>query len=99
MSSYMVPKALMVSLLPLIFFLILFYCENFQLLTVSTTEVKIRIKKYLKAQLDNDYGTPEKWIRGIGWDQANFGGAMPTAVNKLNIYPLPDITSVVTYLL
>ncbi|RPB09937.1 hypothetical protein P167DRAFT_510079 [Morchella conica CCBAS932] len=45
----------------------------------SIDEVKIRIKKYLKAQLDNDYGTPEKWIRGIGWDQANFGGAMPTA--------------------
>lgn len=43
-------------------------------------EVKIRIKDYLATHPGQ--GTKEKWIRGIGWDQAYFGGLMPTAVDK-----------------
>lgn len=45
----------------------------------TCAEVKIRIKDYLLTH--PGYGTKEKWIRGIGWDQAYFGGMMPTAVD------------------
>ncbi|RPA97694.1 hypothetical protein L873DRAFT_1836286 [Choiromyces venosus 120613-1] len=43
----------------------------------SIDEVKTRIKEYLKE--NPTHGTKEKWIRGIGWDQKNFGGVMPVA--------------------
>jgi len=45
-------------------------------------EVIRRIKKFLKAHAGEGYGTREKWVRGIGWDQAFFGGLMPTAVRN-----------------
>lgn len=45
----------------------------------SVAEVRIRIKEFLKKHQGEGYGSREKWIRGIGWDQAYFGGVMPTA--------------------
>ncbi|KAF4628671.1 hypothetical protein G7Y89_g9481 [Cudoniella acicularis] len=45
----------------------------------SMNEVRERIKDFLKAHKNEGYGTRDKWIRGIGWDQAYFGGVMPTA--------------------
>jgi predicted amidohydrolase YtcJ len=50
----------------------------------SMQEVKSRIKEWLARHKGEGYGTRDKWIRGIGWDQAYFGGVMPTAV--WNIY-------------
>jgi hypothetical protein len=46
----------------------------------SVAEIRTRIKDFLKVHEGEEYGTREKWIRGIGWDQAYFGGVMPTAV-------------------
>ena len=46
----------------------------------SVAEMRTRIKDFLEAHKSEGYGTREKWIRGIGWDQAYFGGVMPTAV-------------------
>jgi predicted amidohydrolase YtcJ len=46
----------------------------------SIDEVIFSIKEFLKAHKGEGYGTREKWVRGIGWDQAYFGGVMPTAV-------------------
>ncbi|CAZ80826.1 unnamed protein product [Tuber melanosporum] len=43
----------------------------------SVDEIKTRIKEYLKK--NPTHGNQEKWIRGIGWDQKNFGGVMPVA--------------------
>lgn len=45
----------------------------------SINEVIIRILDFLKAHEGEGYGTREKWVRGVGWDQAYFGGVMPTA--------------------
>ncbi|TAQ86172.1 hypothetical protein B7494_g5503 [Chlorociboria aeruginascens] len=45
----------------------------------SIKEVRVRIKEFLKKHRDEGYGSREKWLRGIGWDQAYFGGIMPTA--------------------
>ncbi|KAL7272245.1 hypothetical protein RUND412_004953 [Rhizina undulata] len=42
-------------------------------------DVKARIKEYLKTH--PKAGTRENWIRGIGWDQANFNSIMPTAAD------------------
>ena len=50
----------------------------------SVVEMRERIKRYLKERKGEGWGTREKWIRGIGWDQKYFGGVMPTAV----CYPL-----------
>jgi len=47
----------------------------------SIQEVRERIKTFLKQHEGEGYGTREKWIRGIGWDQKYFGGVMPTAVS------------------
>ncbi len=47
----------------------------------SVLEVRTRIKEFLKKHQGEGYGSREKWIRGIGWDQAYFGGVMPTAVS------------------
>jgi predicted amidohydrolase YtcJ len=49
--------------------------------------VRTRIKDFLKAHKGEGYGTREKWIRGVGWDQAHFGGVMPTAVCLLLFGP------------
>jgi hypothetical protein len=46
----------------------------------SIDEVRTRIKEFLKSHRGEGYGAPDKWIRGVGWDQAHFGGVMPTAV-------------------
>ncbi|KAH8601773.1 amidohydrolase family-domain-containing protein [Bisporella sp. PMI_857] len=42
-------------------------------------EVISRVKKFLADHAGEGYGTRKKWVRGIGWDQAHFGGVMPTA--------------------
>ena len=47
----------------------------------SMEEVRRRILKYLEEHEGEGYGTREKWIRGVGWDQKYFGGVMPTAVS------------------
>lgn len=46
----------------------------------SIEEVIMKVKDFLSAHPGEGYGTREKWIRGIGWDQAYFDGIMPTAV-------------------
>lgn len=46
----------------------------------SVAEIRTRIKEFLNAHEGEGYGTRYRWIRGIGWDQAYFGGVMPTAV-------------------
>src|ERR1700710_3152673 len=46
----------------------------------SIDEVRTRIKKFLDSHRGEGYGAHDKWIRGVGWDQAHFGGVMPTAV-------------------
>jgi hypothetical protein len=55
----------------------------------SIGEVRTRIKDFLEKHEGEGYGSREKWIRGIGWDQKYFGGVMPTAVSP----PTPSITS------
>lgn len=49
----------------------------------SMNEVRERIKEFLIKHEGEGYGTREKWVRGIGWDQKYFGGVMPTAVSPL----------------
>ena len=44
----------------------------------SKTEIRTRIADYLETHPDE--GNGHSWIRGMGWDQAGFGGVMPTAV-------------------
>jgi hypothetical protein len=46
----------------------------------SVAEIRERITDFLNVHHGEGYGTRSKWIRGIGWDQAYFGGVMPTAV-------------------
>ena len=47
----------------------------------SIEDVRTKIKDFLSFHDGEMYGTRDKWIRGIGWDQAYFGGVMPTAVS------------------
>jgi hypothetical protein len=47
----------------------------------SVEDVRERIKEFLKRHQGEGYGTRDKWVRGIGWDQKYFGGVMPTAVS------------------
>jgi predicted amidohydrolase YtcJ len=49
----------------------------------SVEEMRERIKAFLKEHRGQGYGTRDKWIRGVGWDQKFFGGVMPTAVSYL----------------
>lgn len=51
----------------------------------SLEEVRRRIKEYML--LHPEAGSEERWIRGVGWDQAAYG-RMPTAVS--NTIPSPD---------
>jgi hypothetical protein len=44
----------------------------------SMDEVHKRLIAY-KA-VNPEAGTSDQWLRGVGWDQANFGGKWPTAV-------------------
>lgn len=46
----------------------------------SIDDVRTRIKDFLKSHKGEGYGSRDKWIRGVGWDQAHFEGVMPTAV-------------------
>ena len=46
----------------------------------SVAEIRTRIKDFLRAHEGEGYGTRDKWVRGVGWDQAYFAGVMPTAV-------------------
>ena len=46
----------------------------------SLDEVRARIKDFLSRHSGEGYGSPHKWVRGIGWDQRYLGGVMPTAV-------------------
>lgn len=50
----------------------------------SMEEVRKRIRAFLEIHKGEGYGSREKWIRGIGWDQAFFGGVMPTAVSSMS---------------
>ncbi|TVY68865.1 putative amidohydrolase, partial [Lachnellula suecica] len=45
----------------------------------SLEDIRSRIKEFMSMHKGERYGTREKWIRGIGWDQKYFGGLMPTA--------------------
>ncbi|KAI9645307.1 hypothetical protein NHQ30_006042 [Ciborinia camelliae] len=45
----------------------------------SVDAVRVRVKEWLVRHKEEGYGGREKWIRGVGWDQAHFGGVMPTA--------------------
>lgn len=49
----------------------------------SVEDVRTKIKDFMKAHKGEGYGSRDKWIRGVGWDQAHFGGIMPTAVGFL----------------
>ncbi|KAF2759553.1 amidohydrolase [Pseudovirgaria hyperparasitica] len=42
-------------------------------------DVRLRVRAYL--EMNAGTGSREDWLRGIGWDQAAFGGVMPTAVD------------------
>ena len=44
----------------------------------SIDDAQDRIRKHLREHPDE--GSSKQWLRGIGWDQAAFGGIMPTAV-------------------
>jgi hypothetical protein len=59
----------------------------------SVDDVRTRIKDFLKSHKGEGYGTRDKWIRGVGWDQAHFGGVMPTAV-CLPLFFLPEHGSI-----
>lgn len=46
----------------------------------SLADVRERLGEYMKTH--EDAGSAQKWIRGVGWDQAAWGGIMPTVVCK-----------------
>jgi len=58
----------------------------------SIAEVRRRIKKFLKKHQGEGYGSHDKWIRGIGWDQKYFGGVMPTAAGHSVFYKVSGLT-------
>lgn len=47
----------------------------------SMDEVKQRLVTYKNER--PEAGTQKQWLRGVGWDQANFGGEWPVAVSRL----------------
>jgi hypothetical protein len=49
--------------------------------TKSMKEVQERLVKYKAGR--EEVGTAEQWLRGVGWDQANFKGRWPVAVSLL----------------
>ncbi|KAF5878885.1 putative amidohydrolase 3 protein [Botrytis fragariae] len=57
----------------------------------SVDDVKSRIKEWLGRHEGEGYGGREKWIRGVGWDQAHFGGVMPTAKQLAEDPELEDL--------
>ncbi|CBX91400.1 hypothetical protein LEMA_P069080.1 [Plenodomus lingam JN3] len=44
----------------------------------SMQEVQRRLQEYKAARPET--GSKKEWMRGVGWDQANFGGKWPTSV-------------------
>lgn len=58
----------------------------------SMDEVQRRLVEYRARHLSA--GTSELWLRGVGWDQANFGGRWPTSVC---LRPLCIDLSMLTY--
>lgn len=48
----------------------------------SMKDVRERVKEWLGRHRGEGFGTRDKWIRGVGWDQAHFGNVMPTAVRQ-----------------
>jgi hypothetical protein len=46
--------------------------------TEGMEEVKRRLVEYKKKR--PEMGTSTQWLRGVGWDQARFGGEWPTSV-------------------
>jgi hypothetical protein len=44
----------------------------------SMIEVQERLLKYKAGRPET--GTQEQWLRGVGWDQANFNGLWPKSV-------------------
>ena len=48
----------------------------------SMDDVKKRLVDYRASH--EDTGTSEQWLRGVGWDQANFKGKWPVAVCPSN---------------
>lgn len=56
----------------------------------SMAEVQDRLVQYKSTHPDE--GTRQYWIRGVGWDQAHFGGAWPVTVRNSS----PDATHYVT---
>jgi len=51
----------------------------------SVEDVRQRTREYLKSH--PSAGSKEQWLRGIGWNQNDMGGRMPTAVS-----PFPKST-------
>lgn len=51
--------------------------------SASMDDVQKRLVRY-KAEHPNE-GTAEHWIRGVGWDQANFNGDWPTTVSVVHV--------------
>ena len=47
----------------------------------SMDEVKKRLVEYKTVRPEK--GSGEQWLRGVGWDQAHFGGRWPTAVRYI----------------
>jgi hypothetical protein len=45
----------------------------------SMTEVKKKLVEY--KNIHPEAGTKDQWLRGVGWDQANFGGKWPLSVS------------------
>ena len=58
----------------------------------SVEELRGRIKQFLSLHEGEGYGGSDKWVRGIGWDQGNFGGVMPTAVINVFSYLFLDMS-------
>ena len=59
----------------------------------SVAEIRERIKDFLTTHHRQGYGLRSKWIRGIGWDQAYFGGVMPTAVGFPSYIPVERLNA------
>lgn len=54
----------------------------------SMKEVQNRLVAY-KADRP-EAGSSENWLRGVGWDQANFGGQWPVSVGVILVFGLAD---------
>jgi hypothetical protein len=62
----------------------------------SMDTVKERLLKYRAGR--EEVGTAEHWLRGVGWDQANFKGKWPTAVSVLSLFYLCSVCQSLAHL-